>query len=194
MNGYLLAGGSSRRMGRPKADLPFGGSTFARIAIDAARAVFSHVYAVQRADGGPVDDVQTIFEPRHEDAAPIFGVAAALEDAGDKCFVMAIDYPLITSDILRYLRDDFFRSSAPMLVPIWRGRAQMLCAGYSVDVLPLVRERIESKRFDLRGLIEEAGATVIGEDVLRARFEGEPLMNVNTPAELEEAESLYVRS
>ena len=194
MNAYLLAGGRSQRMGRPKADMPFGGSTFARIAIETARAVFSYVYAVQRAGGDALDGVETIFEPPHADAAPAFAVARAIEHAGEPCFVMAIDYPLITSDVLRTLRDDFFRSRAPMLVPIWRGRPQMLCAGYSAEMLPLIRARIESKRFDLRGLIDEAGAEVIAEDVLRARFEGEPLMNVNTPAELEEAESLYARS
>ena len=192
MNAYLLAGGRSRRMGRPKADLPFGGSTFARIVIDAARPVFSNVYAVQIPGGAPLAGVETIDEPAHDDAAPIFGVARAIEHAGDRCIIVAIDYPLITSDVLRFLKDRF--ASGPMLVPTWRGRAQMLCAGYSTGVLPLIRARIEAKRFDLRGLIEEAGATVIGEDVLRARFDGEPLMNVNTPAELEEAESLYVRS
>lgn len=192
MNAYLLAGGRSRRMGRPKADLPFAGSTFARIVIDAARPVFSNVYAVQVAGGAPLAGVETIYEPPHDDAAPIFGVARAIEHAAGRCFVIAVDYPLITSGILRFLRDQF--TSVPMLVPQWRGRAQMLCAGYSSDVLPLVRARIESRRLDLRGLIEEAGAAVIGEDVLRDRFDGEPLMNVNTPADLEEAESLYVRS
>jgi molybdenum cofactor guanylyltransferase len=194
MNAYLLAGGRSQRMGRPKAALPFGGSTFARIVIDVASAVFSHVYAVQRAGGPAIDDVETIFEPSHDDAAPLFGVARAIEHADDKCAVIAIDYPLLTTDFLRFLRDEFRGSSAPMLVPMWRGRAQMLCAGYSPDVLPLVHARMKSKRFDLRGLIEEAGAAVISEDMLRTRFQGEPLMNVNTPAELEEAESLYVRS
>jgi molybdopterin-guanine dinucleotide biosynthesis protein A len=194
MNAYLLAGGRSQRMGRPKADLAFAGSTFARIVIDAAGAVFSHVSAVQRPGAVAVSGVDTIFETPHADAAPIFGVARAVEHADNKCFVIAIDYPLITTDVLRFLRDEFRRSSAPMLVPMWRGRPQMLCGGYSASLLPLIRRRIESNQFDLRGLIDEAEAAVISEDVLRARFGGEPLMNVNTPAELEEAESLYVRS
>ena len=81
-----------------------------------------------------------------------------------------------------------------MLVPMWRERAQMLCAGYSSQVLPIIHERIRHGRFDLRGLIEEAGAGIVSEKELRARFDGEPLMNVNTPAELEEAETLYARS
>ena len=194
MNAYVLAGGRSRRMGRSKLDIPFAGSTFARIVIDAARPVFDNVIAVQRADAGPLREAPTIFESDHDDAAPIFGVARALEHARGKCFILAIDYPLMSSELLRFLSERFAASSAPMLVPMWRERAQMLCAGYSSDLLPLVRARIRAGRLDLRGLIEDAGAVTIAEEMLRARFEGEPLMNVNTPAELEEAESLYVRS
>ena len=41
---------------------------------------------------------------------------------------------------------------------------------------------------NLRGLTDDID--VIEEDELRARFSGEPLMNVNTPEELEEAERL----
>lgn len=194
MNAYLLTGGRSRRMGRSKLDLPFGGSTFAEIVVAAARPVFEEVIAVQRAGGAPVAKLQTIFETPHDEAAPVFGVARALEHAGGRCFILAVDYPLITGDVLRYLRDRFAESSAPMLVPVWRDRAQMLCAGYSAALLPRIRARLGSMRFDLRGIIDEADAEIISEEELRARFEGEPLMNVNTPSELEQAETLYARS
>ena len=194
MNAYLLAGGRSRRMGRSKIDLPFGESTFVQIVSAAARPVFEEVVAVQRPGGEPVDRVETIFEAPHDEAAPVFGVARALEHAGGRCFILAIDYPLITSDVLRFLRDRFLDSASPMLVPVWKGRAQMLCAGYSTDLLPRIRERIDARRFDLRGIVDDAPAEIVAEEELRDRFEGEPLMNVNTPSELEQAESFYARS
>ena len=194
MHAYLLAGGQSSRMGRPKIDVPFGGSTFGAIVAAAARPVFDEILCVQRSGGAPMPGVETIFESEHPDTAPIFGVARALEHAGSACFILAIDYPLITSGVLRYLRDRFLETGPNMLVPMWRNRAQMLCAAYSSAVLPLMNARIRQQRLDLRGLIEAAGAVIVGEEELRARFEGEPLMNVNTPAELEEAESVYVRS
>ena len=194
MNAYLLAGGRSRRMGRSKPDLPFGGSTFLRIVAAAAAPVFDRVVAVQRPGGEAIPDIPNLFESDHQDVAPAFGVARALEDADGKCFVIAIDYPLLTADLLRFLRHRFEESDRPMLVPMWRGRAQMLCAGYSSKILPIVRSRLESSRFDLRGLIDETRAEILSEEQLRAQFDGEPLMNVNTPAELEEAETLYARS
>ena len=61
----------------------------------------------------------------------------------------------------------------------------MLCAGYSYDVEPLVAAAIAARRYDLRGLAR--GAEIVEEDELRARFGGEPLLNVNTPEELEDA-------
>ena len=160
MNCYILSGGLSRRMGRSKAALFFD-----RVAA-AARPVFDDVIAVDRALG---------------DQAPIFGVARALRDAGGRCFVLAVDYPLITSDVLRFLRD---RGG----VPLWNGVPQLLCAVWGAELLPALEARIAAGRFDLRGLVER---DMIEEAELRERFRGEPLMNVNTPEELEAAERWY---
>jgi molybdopterin-guanine dinucleotide biosynthesis protein A len=75
-----------------------------------------------------------------------------------------------------------------MLVPIANGRTQLLCAGYSPELAPRLAARIAAGRYDLRGLLDEAGAEIIAESDWRARHGGEPLLNVNTTEELEEAE------
>lgn len=175
MNAYILIGGESRRMGRSKTELFFD-----RVST-VARDVFEDVFAVQRYAGPPAS-LPTIFERPHDDQAPVFGVAAALEHAGAKCFVLAVDYPLITAEILRYLRDRFERSAAHLVAPVWSGKTQMLCAGWSPALLPRMQERIAAKRYDLRGVAVEG--EIIAEEELRARFGGEPLMNVNTVEEL----------
>src|SRR5258708_2532261 len=122
MDCYLLVGGRSRRMGRTKLDLPFAGTTFVNRVAAAAKAAFEVVIAVQRAGGGAVPDVETIFEEPHAETAPVFGVLRALHEAKGKCFILAVDYPLITSDLLRELRARVGASPAPMLVPMWRDR------------------------------------------------------------------------
>src|SRR2546423_1903419 len=78
--------------------------------------------------------------------APIFGVARALEHAKEKCFVLAVDYPLITTEILRFLAKRFTESSAPLLAPRWSGKLQMLCGGYAPALLPIIDERIAAGR------------------------------------------------
>ncbi|HVG23578.1 MAG TPA: NTP transferase domain-containing protein [Thermoanaerobaculia bacterium] len=119
-----------------------------------------------------------IYEEPHEDEGAIFGVARALRDANGKAFLLAVDYPLITSEVLGYLRE---REATP----IWNGEPQPLCAVWNAAWLPRIEERIAARRYDLRTL---GSREMIAEDELRARFRGEPLMNVNTPEEWERAQ------
>lgn len=140
--------------------------------VAAARPLFDDVIAVQRAGGESVA-IRTIFEEPHAGEGAIFGLQRALRDASERCFVLAVDYPLITSDVLRYVRD---RCG----VPVWDGRAQPLCAVWETHALARIEERIARGALDLHGLIEQE---MIAESELRALFAGEPLRNVNTPEE-----------
>ena len=166
MNVYVLIGGRSRRMGVSKTELFLD-----RIAA-AATPVFDEVVAVQRADGEGAS-VRTIFEEPHEHEGAIFGVARALRDARDRAFILAVDYPYLTSDVLRFLRDDG-------RVPVWDRQPQPLCAVWATEALPRIEQRIARGAFDLRGLLDRE---MIEESELRARFAGEPLRNVNRPEE-----------
>ncbi|HUP62304.1 MAG TPA: molybdenum cofactor guanylyltransferase [Thermoanaerobaculia bacterium] len=177
MNCYILTGGKSQRMGRSKTAI------FLDRVAAAARPVFDDVIAVERAAGTAHDDVRTIFEDPHEHEAPVFGVVRALEHAQGRCFILAVDYPLITSDVLRFLHDRAALAE-------WNGKMQLLCAVWGAALLPRIEQRIAEGRLDLHGLIEQE---IITEAELRRRFGGEPLMNVNTPEELEAAERSYGR-
>jgi len=158
--------------------------------VAAARPVFDEVLAVHRADGEPLP-LRTIFEDPHEGEGAIFGIERALRDARGKCFVIAVDYPLVTTELLHDLASRFEESSVAALVPEWDGYPQPLCAGFDSSLLPIVERRIAAGELSVKGLLTEAGARVIPENELRGRYEGEPLMNVNTPDELEAAEKLY---
>lgn len=152
----------------------------ARIAAVAA-TVFDDVIAVQRAGGEAAQNVRTIFEEEHEGDGAIFGLATALRHANGDAFILAVDYPLIAKEVLEFLRDE--RGVAE-----WNGRPQPLCAVWSTADLARIEARIASGRFDLQPLIER---DIIAESLMRARFRGEPLMNVNTPGELAAAEKRY---
>ena len=169
MNCYVLVGGRSSRLGTSKAEL------FLERIVQAARPVFNAVIAVDRHDGQRGD----IFEPPHEDEAPIFGVRRALEHANAKCFILAVDYPLITSEFLRGWSERFATSTANMLVPRSGGHLHVLCAGYSTSLLPLIDTRIAQRKYDLRSIAAEAEVV---------DYDGNALLNVNTPEELESYE------
>ena len=170
-------------MGRSKVEL------FAPHVVAAAGTVFDDVVAVQRYGGEALAGVTTIFEEPHPDEAPLFGVVRALADAASRgerhAFVLAVDYPHITPAVLAYLRERVERSAALLVAPRWDDKLQMLCAGYDVALRPRLDARIAAGRLDLRGLVDDVETELIDEAELRARFEGEPLRNVNRPEELE---------
>jgi molybdopterin-guanine dinucleotide biosynthesis protein A len=185
VNAYILVGGRSLRMGSSKAEL------FLDRVVAAASPVFDEVLAVNRHDAEPLR-TRTIFEDVHEGEGALFGIARALADARGRCFIIAVDYPLVTSELLQFLAMQFEESAAAALVPEWDGMPQPLCAGWDAELaLPIVERRIAMGDCELRSLIAELGAVMIPEADLRARFSGEPLMNVNTPEELAAAERWY---
>lgn len=181
MNAYILVGGRSRRMGVSKASLTFGGTTLLGRVASAASGAFDNVIAVQRPEGEP-SSIETIYEEAHDDEAPIFGVAAAIRHAKAKCFVIAVDYPLLSSDALRKLATRFEASAAPMLAPVWEGLVQVLCAGYSPALLVRIEARIAERRYDLQSLAFDAE---------RVEVAGESWRSVNTSEELEEVREWY---
>jgi len=174
MNAYILIGGSSRRMGQSKVAM------FLDRVAAAARGAFDDLFAVQRAGGEGAGGVATIFEPPHDEQAPVFGVARALAHANAKCFILGVDYPLLTAALLGRLRARFESSDALLMAPRSGGKLQMLCAGYDAALLPRIAQRIAEGRLDLRGLVTD----IVDE-------ESDELMNVNTPEEWEEARKLY---
>jgi molybdopterin-guanine dinucleotide biosynthesis protein A len=166
VNCYVLIGGRSTRIGRSKADL------FLKDVVAAAEPVFERVIAVQR-PGAPAAPIETIFDDGGD--APIFGVLAALRHAKGRCFILATDYPLITTDVLRDLRQRFEASGRPMLVPVWHGIPQTLCAGYAPELVTRIEQRIGEGKLGVRGLLDEAETIMM---------DSQTLLNVNTPADL----------
>lgn len=181
MNAYVLVGGRSRRMGTPKHLLAFEGATLLERVAAAASGAFDRVIAVQR-PGGEAMPIETIEEEPHEDEAPIFGVARAIRHANAKCFVIAVDFPLLETPLLRNLATRFEQSDKSAFVPKYRNEHQVLCAGYSPALLPRIDAQIARRRYDLQFLVSEA-------EVVECDDVG--LTSVNTAEELEQAGLLY---
>src|SRR5258706_3969717 len=167
MNAYILVGGRSLRMGEQKAAIRFGGTTLLGRVAAAAGGAFGRVIAVQRPGGEP-SSIETIYEEPHADEAPIFGVAAAIRHAKAKCFVIAVDYPLLTSKALHELAARFAKSAAPMLVPAWEGFVQVLCAGYAPALLSRIEARIAVGKYDLQSLAGDAERVEVTGEIWRS--------------------------
>lgn len=185
MNCYILCGGKSSRIGRPKQGLEIGGETFLERVHREASAVFDEVIAVTKA-GGDAGGLPVIHEPENDITAPILGLARASEHAGSESyFVLAVDYPLMSRALLAFLRERFEASDAEIVAPRSSGKVHVLCAGYRPSVRASLEDKIRRGDYRLQGLLDLHRAEIMeGGDL--APF-GSALLNVNTEDDLEKA-------
>jgi len=177
-------------MGADKWAIEIGGSTFAERVIAAASAAFEKVIVVTKKGRGSFS-VPVIHESNDDVAAPIIGLECALDHAaGEPCWVLGVDYPLITAEALAYLRGRFEASGADIAVPEIGSKLHMLCAGYRATTCASVKARIASGRYALKGLVDAHPAVIVSESEVVAHCGRAALSNVNTPDELEEARKL----
>ena len=181
MPAAVLAGGASRRMGVPKAALPYGRTTLLGHQVERLAEIFEDVLIVAKEapgiDAGPARFVCDTSAVR----APIHGLVRALEEVSDRVFILAVDLPVVTGDVLRAIAQRGLASSAPAVLPWADGRLQPLAGVWRAGVLPAARERIARDDLSLHGLAEEIGAEIFPEQAWRAIDpSGNSFANLNT--------------
>jgi molybdopterin-guanine dinucleotide biosynthesis protein A len=181
MPAAVLAGGASRRMGRPKAELPYGAGTLLAFQVSRLSELFEEVLVVAKsAPASAVAPARVVLDrvPQH---AAIHGLVRALAEADDRLFVLAVDLPAIAPALLRAIAERSLATDAAALVPRADGRLQPLAAVWRRSVLPAAEGRIAAGQMSLQGLAEEVGAEVLEETAWRA-FDpsGTAFTNLNT--------------
>ena len=186
--GALLAGGSSRRMGTPKAALLLDGRSLAAWSLRALSAAAPETVQI---GGDCLEDVAIPIWPDHKpDCGPIGGLETALVAAtGRPVVVCAIDMPFVPAALLRRALCTI-RNGALAAVPRWRGRWHPLCAAYAPDMLAPIGAWIDAGHRDLQTLLDLVGASPLGASTLLSYGEPEKLLlNVNRPEDLDLARS-----
>ena len=192
--GVVLAGGRSRRYGVDKSGVPVGGVPMARRVVDAVSAVTGEVVVVSPRpvpgveEGGPVRRIAD----RVPGAGPLAGLHAALLEARardrDAVLLLACDLPLVTPGLLGALLAH--RGGAPVVAPRTSGgRLQLLCATYSVAILPEVEARLDGADRSMYGLFDAVGGRAVEASAL-GLGDDPALLNVNTPETRDRAERL----
>jgi molybdenum cofactor guanylyltransferase len=145
--GVVLAGGRSSRMGRPKAELEWHGSTLLRRTLGVLARSVDGPLLVVRAAGQSLPELPAqvdIVEDPEEGLGPLQGIAAglaALAGRAQTAFVCSTDLPFLhpafVRRVLSALTDDL-----DVVLPIARGYPQPLAAAYRVSLAPLVTELV----------------------------------------------------
>lgn len=184
--GAVLAGGESRRYGRPKALALMGGRPMARWALDALGPHFSMRGMV----GSDPFVAQAFGVPSRPDVlpglGPMGGLITALEWAREMrlrgAFLLGCDMPLVDAALVGRILD-FRGGRKGALVPASSGPLGMepLCAAYSLDCLGPARELARSGHRSMKGLLDSFDFDLIPmEDLGDPEEASVAFTNVNT--------------
>ncbi len=181
MPAAVLAGGASRRMGSPKAALPYGGTTLLAHQTSRLSGLFEEVLVVCKEtpafDVGPA----RVIHDRASRQAPIHGLVRALEEVSDRVFVLAVDLPALAPRVIRATAERGLETPAPALVPEAGGILQPLAAVWRREVIPAAERRVAAGELSLHRLAVAEGAEVFREEEWRALDpSGNSFLNMNT--------------
>lgn len=185
LEGFILVGGASSRMGEDKSRLPLGGKTFVERAAEALAAVAARVSVVsaRSTDAGfALPLVRDVFVG----AGALGGLHAALKSCrAPWAAVVSCDLPFVTGELFARLAS-FRGDELDAVAPRQRdGRAQPLCALYARDTCLRAAERLlRAGELRPRVLLDGVRTRWVAPAELAdlagsARF----FTNVNTPAD-----------
>lgn len=142
VEGFILVGGESSRMGRDKSRLLLGGRTFVERAAVALRAIAPRVSVVSARDSDAAFGLPLVRDV-FVGAGALGGLHAALSACVARwAAVVSCDLPLVTGELferLASLREPVSDAVAPRQAD---GRAQPLCALYARDACLRAAERL----------------------------------------------------
>lgn len=198
---YILIGGRSSRLGRDKAAVDLGGRTLAQRAfhtvseaLPKSRITFVATNEVQFAIEAILADGRFIFD-LIPDRGPLGGLHAALADTQSSwIFVLACDYPFVSSEMIRLLAEKVSDEYGVVAPDQSDGRLQPLCAFYKTEeARPIVQEMIDRPRVPppLHEIVKELKPCIVSPSEYRALAASERFfVNVNTDLDLDLAREI----
>ncbi len=183
LNGLVLAGGESRRMGSDKAALKSGGKTQLARAVALLERHLDKVFVSTRA-GQAHDPVRAGFEQivdAYEDLGPIAGILSAMDARpGQSWLVLACDLPNIDDATIAYLVENADDSSpATAYVSVVDGLPEPLCAIWRPAARPVIEQFLADGYKCPRKMLINSATRLLEQPSPGA------LHNINTPEDLD---------
>jgi len=180
---FVLAGGKSSRMGTDKALLAINGTTLLGRALAVARQISGSTFIVGEAS--KFASFGDVIEDAYRGCGPLAGIQAALScSAADFNIVLAVDLPLVSEQLLRFLLSTSQQSDAVVTVPRVKARLQPLCAVYRKAFSAVAEESLRKGKYKIDSLFEQVSTRIIDEPELNAAGIATAMFeNVNTPSE-----------
>lgn len=185
----ILCGGHSKRMGYPKALLPFGPELMlqrmVRLVSEAVPTENVAVVRSARQQIPPLAKSVIVTEDKHKGKGPLAGIAAGLKvltGRAEAVYVTGCDAPRLESEFVKFtlaMLGDF-----EAVVPHDDQRIYPLAAVYRVEILDIVENRLARNQLRMQDLVEALHAPLVSTEQLRqVDSELASLDNLNTPAD-----------
>src|SRR5712691_1494089 len=175
----VLAGGESRRMGRPKAWIEAGNTVLLRYVVERSASAFSEVM-VSFAEPEQMEQhlpYRVVFD-RKRAAAPLAGLESGLVSARHEVlFAVACDMPYVTRSTAELAVAA--ARSCDAAIPRHDGLFEPVCGAYRKTALPTIVGALDAGNYVAHEVVESMDVTWL-EGLDPAQFE-----NLNTPADLE---------
>jgi molybdopterin-guanine dinucleotide biosynthesis protein A len=183
--GFVLAGGKSTRMGTDKAFLQFEEQTL----LDRALSVTSSVCDYVRIVGDP-EKFSTLKTHAISDifpgCGPLAGIHAALAHSSYELnFMLAVDMPYVSANLLKFLFATAEGETAEVTVPRVNRQLQPLCAVYRREFASKAETALQAGNYKIDKAFSGVSVRVVEETELKsAGFSTRNFFNMNTPQDI----------
>jgi molybdopterin-guanine dinucleotide biosynthesis protein A len=190
--GLVLAGGSSRRLGRAKGELLYRGQSLAERAANALWPLCSSVLiSIGRGADNPAPGFATVEDELSPGRGPLAGIDAGLKVTGDAdLLILACDYPLVDTELLRRVAEAPAPENDVVIISDCRGRDHPLVALWRRRAASTVTEALAKDCLKVRALLADLSVRRIGPEQIPGVDLDRLLFNLNWPGELEELSAI----
>jgi molybdopterin-guanine dinucleotide biosynthesis protein A len=191
VGGIILCGGQSRRMGRPKAWLPFGGEAMLQRMVRLLSEVIRPVVVVAALDQDLPQLPPDIMVVRDEEKGrgPLQGLAAglsALRGQVEAAYLSSCDVPFLRPTFVRRMID--LLDDREICVPYIDGYHHPLAGVYRLGIVDRVVHLLAENRLRPVFLFETASTRFVqSHELTDVDPDFQSLRNLNTPEDYEQA-------
>jgi molybdopterin-guanine dinucleotide biosynthesis protein A len=191
VGGIILCGGQSKRMGRPKAWLPFGDELMLPRVVRLLSEVVHPIVVVAAPDQEvpPIPAGVRVVRDEEKGRGPLQGLLAgltAIANEADAGYLSSCDVPFLQSAFVRRLID--LLADNQICVPHVGDYHHPLAAVYRVPVADVVRRLLAENRLRPFFLFQEVNTRVVeAEELVNVDPTFQTLRNLNTPEDYEAA-------
>lgn len=165
--GLLLAGGYSRRMGRPKATIVLDGVPMYQRGLDILEGVCKRVFISCRVDSSPDLLAKEHIEDRYGSNGPVSGILSALEKHKDVSWlVIPVDMPWLTSTFLNevLIKNRGISEHATVVRDLNGNVVQPLVAIYEPSCISMMQGAFKRGNYSLREILKEMNVHYVDVD------------------------------